>query len=209
MELLDLIAVERERAADFGAGLSPEEYGTQSLCGEWSIRDVLGHLLMPLVTPTPRAMLAIARRGFNFDKANLDLTARMRSYSVPELVDGLRENAHHRFKPPGLTHEAPLTDVVVHSQDMSLPLGRPVLPAPDAVRRCLDFVSTPKGSRTFGGQRIQRGLAFRANDLDWKSGEGAEVRGSGLDLLMAISGRRSALGLLDGPGVAELANRLS
>lgn len=208
METLELIAAERRRAADFGASLTPEEYDVQSLCGAWQVRDVLGHLLMPLVTPMSRVVLAMARRGFDFDKANLDLTARMRSRSVPELVDGLREHASHPFKPPGLSHEAPLTDAVVHSQDMSRPVGRPVQPAPEAVTRCLDFVRTPKAARTFGSLRLQDGLAFRATDLDWRSGEGAEISGTGLDLLLALSGRRSALADLEGPGTAEFAKRL-
>ncbi len=209
MEMLELIAAERGRAADFGATLTPHEYDAQSLCDKWQVRDVLGHLLMPLVTPTPRVALALARRGFNFNKANVDLTARMRTYSVPDLVLGLRENANHPFKPPGLTHEAPLTDAVVHSQDMSRPVGRPVLPAPEAVTRCLDFVTTPKGARTFMNPKAHVGLAFRATDLDWSSGEGAEITGTSLDLLLALAGRRSALSALDGPGAAEFAKRLS
>lgn len=207
MDVLALIAAERRRAADFGASLVPDEYEVQSLCAEWRVRDVLGHLLMPLVTPTPRMVLAMARRGFNLNKANLDLTARMRSSSVPELVDALRDNAAHPFKPPGVGHEAPLLDAVVHSQDMSQPLGRPTQPAPEAVRRCLDFARTPKGARTFGSPRIQDGLAFRATDLEWHSGEGLETTGTGLDLLLALTGRRSALPLLEGPGAAELAKR--
>lgn len=206
--MLELIAAERERAADFGASLTADEYEVQSLCDKWQVRDVLGHLLMPLVTSTPRLVLAVARRGFDFNQANIDLTAKMRSSSVPELVDALHANASHKFKPPGLGYEAPLTDAVVHTQDICRPVGRPVDPSPEAVRRCLDFVRTSKGSKTFGGLRLQKGLSFRATDLDWTSGEGPEVTGTGLDLLMALAGRRSALAHLDGPGATEYAQRL-
>jgi hypothetical protein len=46
-----------------------------------------------------------------------------------------------------------------------------------------------------------------ATDVDWTYGNGPEVRGSGEAVLMAMAGRRAALGDLDGPGKAKLAHR--
>jgi hypothetical protein len=46
-----------------------------------------------------------------------------------------------------------------------------------------------------------------ASDSDWSHGKGAEVRGSGEALLMAMAGRRDALKDLSGPGTTDLARR--
>jgi hypothetical protein len=47
-----------------------------------------------------------------------------------------------------------------------------------------------------------------ATDSDVAVGDGPEVRGPSLSLLLALSGRKVALAELDGPGVALLANQL-
>jgi hypothetical protein len=41
-------------------------------------------------------------------------------------------------------------------------------------------------------------------DADLSIGDGLEVRGPALSLLLAVSGRRVALEELDGPGIAAL-----
>jgi hypothetical protein len=52
-----------------------------------------------------------------------------------------------------------------------------------------------------------RGVRLVADDLDWSHGPGPEVRGNGEALLMAMAGRRAALGDLTGLGVERLARR--
>jgi hypothetical protein len=44
-----------------------------------------------------------------------------------------------------------------------------------------------------------------ATDADMKIGEGPEVTGTALALLLAVSGRHAVLGDLDGPGAGALA----
>lgn len=53
-----------------------------------------------------------------------------------------------------------------------------------------------------------RGLRLVATDLDWSWGDGQEIWGRGIDLLMAACGRTAVLPQLDGPGRALLAARL-
>lgn len=90
MTLLDQIAAERGRVADLVADLSEADLATTSLCAGWSVREVAQHLLMPLVTPLPVVMIAMARSRFDFDRANLRLTARLDTTPVSEIVAGLR-----------------------------------------------------------------------------------------------------------------------
>src|SRR5581483_9991880 len=48
MDVFEEIADERRTVADMAAGLSPEQLATPSLCTQWTVREVVAHLLMPL-----------------------------------------------------------------------------------------------------------------------------------------------------------------
>lgn len=48
------------------------------------------------------------------------------------------------------------------------------------------------------------GVRLTATDADVSIGDGPDVAGPALSLLLAVSGRRVALGDLDGPGVPAL-----
>ena len=56
-EIFALIAVERRRAADMFAGLSGEQWQVRSLCTEWDVRDLAGHLIGPFCTSVPQFVL--------------------------------------------------------------------------------------------------------------------------------------------------------
>ncbi|WP_435855517.1 hypothetical protein [Streptomyces parvus] len=59
---------------------------------------------------------------------------------------------------------------------------------------------------SFGGAReAVASVRLTATDADLSIGEGPEVAGPSLSLLLAVSGRRVALDELDGPGVGALA----
>ena len=58
-------------------------------------------------------------------------------------------------------------------------------------------------------RRITKGLKFIATDVDWISGTGPEVRGPGEALALAIVGRHTVLGELDGDGVVLPAQRIA
>jgi uncharacterized protein (TIGR03083 family) len=202
-----MIAQERRSLADVLSGLEPRQWATPSLCRGWTVHDVAAHLLMPLVTPIPRVLFAMVGNGFNFDRANIKLTANVAQRSDDELVSGLRANAEHRFKPPGMGPEAPLTDVLVHGQDIRRPLGIHHDIDPEHLRRSLTFVAGR--SLGFVPKGFANGVRFEATDLDWASGEGAAARGPGEAILLTMTGRRAALADLEGPGVDVLRERLA
>ncbi len=106
----------------------------------------------------------------------------------------------------GALLQAPLTDVLVHAGDIRIPLGLPHDPAADHVRIALDFVTARRPIGFVPRGRL-RGLRLAAEDLDWSFGEGAQVEGRGIDLLMAACGRAAALTQLRGPGAATLRAR--
>ncbi len=208
MDLYPAIADERRASADLLAGLSTGQLATPSLCEAWTIRDVGAHLLMPLVTSGPKFGYALLRNRMDFNRASEMLTAQVARRSDAEIVAGLRDNADHRFTPPGLGPEAPLTDLIIHGQDMRRPLGLAHHVDPQRLVVVLGFLTGPDARRGFVPSERIEGLTFRATDLDWTAGAGPEVAGPAEAVLMAIAGRAVALDELTGPGVAELRARL-
>ncbi|MEI6620387.1 MAG: maleylpyruvate isomerase family mycothiol-dependent enzyme [Actinomycetes bacterium] len=209
MDLFAEIADERRGVADLVAELTEEQLQTQSLCSGWDVRSVAAHLLMPLVTPTPKFVIAMARAGMNFNKANMQLTASVAARPTEQLVAGLRDHAGSRFTPPGLGPEAPLTDVLVHGQDIRRPLGIERTFPPDRIRVVLDFLVTPAATRGLVPKGVVDGVALSATDLDWSAGSGAQVSGPAEAIMLSLTGRTVALADLSGPGAQVLSGRFA
>jgi uncharacterized protein (TIGR03083 family) len=207
MDVYEEIASARRELADFLDSLDDKGWQTQSLCSQWTVREVSGHLSMPLSTPGPKVLMAIVANGFSFDKANDKLSrARAAKLAPKELAASLRDNAEHRFKPPFLGPMAPLTDLVVHSSDIRRPLGQSVPVPKERASAVLDFLAgAPQG---FVNKKRLAGLRFEATDIDWSHGDGPLVRGPAEALIMAVTGRTVALADLEGDGVATLRSRI-
>ena len=54
-----------------------------------------------------------------------------------------------------------------------------------------------------------RGLRFVAMDADWSAGDGDEVRGPLLSIVLVLTGRPVGADALAGPGASQLGQRLS
>ena len=96
-----------------------------------------------------------------------------------------------------------LVEEVVHGEDIRRPLGIAHTYAPEAVVRALRYQAKTSVAVGGGKQRVA-GVRLRATDADVVIGEGPEVTGSALSLLLVVSGRSDAVADLDGPGVAKL-----
>lgn len=203
-----MIRAQRLRTADFLEQLTPQQWQVQSLCDAWTVHDVAAHLVMPLVTPMPKFALAMMRTLGNFDRASERMTAEVAGSSSLVLVDQLRQHAGSHFTPPGLGPGAPLTDVIVHGQDVAIPLDMNLAIDQSALIASLQFVTSPESRRGFIPRNRIDGLRFHATDVDWSTGEGRLVEGCGRDLLLAIAGRPVVFSQLAGDGAAELAQRI-
>jgi len=207
VDVLAAIADERRRVADLVESLTAEQLNVPSLCGDWTVKQVAGHLLAAIDPPTPLFPL-ILRSGLRIHRANARLAVLTAARPAGEIAAGLRANAENPFKPPLVGHAGQLTDLQVHGQDMRRPLGLPHGLRLDRLRISLDFLT---GGRAvgFAPRRRLAGLHFEATDLDWARGSGPALRGPAEALLMAMTGRVMALGELDGPGVPVLGSRLT
>ena len=201
------VAAERHRVADLVADLSDEQWTTPSLCAAWTVRDVVAHLTVTTRMTVPRLLRAAVRARGSFDRMAVDLAAqRAEAYPTDELVAQLRQSADSTRRFPGSTPRDPLMDLVVHGQDIARPLGRRHVSPPDVVADCLAYVAT---NRFLGGPRRLAGVRLISTDTGWTLGEGAELRGPDVDLLLVAAGRRVGLEALEGPGAAVVGARLS
>lgn len=209
-QVFERTAALRREIATLAADLSPDQLAHPSLCGAWSVRDVLGHLVVPLTVTLPRFALAMVRARGNFDTANDALARSTAARLGADLPRVLTERAHRRFIPPGGTAYFQLADVMIHSQDIRRPLGIAHSYAADDLRAVLEFLVSPAAARGFVSRRRLQGLRFVADDLDGLAvGEGALVQGPAEAIILALTGRTVALADLTGDGVAVLAARLS
>lgn len=73
------------------------------------------------------------------------------------------------------------------------------------------LVAVADAYRTTGkplnGKKRSTGLRFVADDIDWSAGEGPEVRGPAMSLILAMVGRSRAIDDCTGPGVETLRGR--
>jgi uncharacterized protein (TIGR03083 family) len=177
------------------------------MCREWRIRDVVAHVALTPRSPTVGAiLLAGVRARGDFDRVNRDMARAYAARTPAQLVADLRDTADSRRKPAITTLDNLLFDVLVHVQDVALPLAI-AYPMPlDAAREGVERVW--RMGWPFWAKRKLRGLRLEATDVDWTVGNGPAVRGPAPALLLLLTGRNAAaLPALDGAGVARLRRR--
>lgn len=193
----------RLRIADLLESLTPQEWDTPSLCAGWRIRDVAGHLAVIPVISVGRMLSAAPRARFNPHRINTLVARQEGSRPTVDIVDLIRERADVRATSRMLDVRDSLFDLEVHSQDIARPLGRQFEVAPDLTRRGLDRVW--EMGWPFRAQQRLSGLHLVATDTDWAVGDGAEVSGPVMALLLLLTGRDDAAAPdLKGPGVRKL-----
>jgi uncharacterized protein (TIGR03083 family) len=193
----------RLRIADLLEDLTPTQWNAPSLCQGWRLRDVAGHLaLVPTITTWQ--MISVApRAGFDPNRINTLLARRHGSGEPAEIVAKIREYADTRRTARALDTRNALFDAVVHSQDIALPVGRD-FPVPAAFSHA-GLERVWEMGWPFNARRKLAGLTLRATDTDWTVGTGPEVAGTGLALLLLLTGRATAVAdCLHGEGVASL-----
>jgi len=201
-----MVADARANLAGYLEMLRPEQWDAPSLCAEWSVRDVVAHVIQ--ATSKVRVTVIVnrvMRRGFSLNGAIA--TGAKEHGEMPRelLLKQLRWGINSEMCPPTATVDSLLGDVVVHTQDIRRALGPPGAVPEERLRVTLGHMRGVDG--ILGNKNRIRGLTLRATDIDWSSGSGTEVAGPGEALLMAMCGRQSALADLVGDGVAILRAR--
>jgi uncharacterized protein (TIGR03083 family) len=205
-DIWPMVHAERAALIEDLEHIDDAQWERPSLCDGWSVHDVVAHLVDTARTTRRSFVVDMIRMRFDFDRQNALGLVRGRGATPRQTLDGLREVASLTSTPPAPIVTR-LVEEVLHGEDIRRPLGLTRSYPQDAVVSCLRYLA--RTAATFGGARERiAGVRLTATDADLSIGDGPDVRGTALALLLAASGRRVALDELDGPAVATLTARV-
>ncbi|HET6288910.1 MAG TPA: maleylpyruvate isomerase family mycothiol-dependent enzyme [Amycolatopsis sp.] len=194
---------ERLSFADLLEGVAEQDWSVTTLCPEWTVHAMAGHLAQTTRNRLKDTLVGIVKAKGDWDRMNVDQAVAYAARFTPaELVAQIREDAGSRRRSPGAKPIDPLADVLIHGQDVARPLGitRP-MPEKPSIAALEHLLVSP----FWGAKKRCKDLRLIATDAEWTGGTGPEeVRGPLADLLLAVSGRSTGLATLTGPGTARL-----
>ena len=186
------------------SSLTADQWSSASWCAGWSVQDVAGHILAAAEQTPANFYKELLLAGFRFNVFTDKAARRLGATGPDELVRRLQARTATTNHPPAPVM-AMLGEIVVHGEDIRRPLGLEHRPPMAAVVAVAD---SWKGSNLLlGAKRRITGLRLRATDTDWLHGDGHEVSGPLLALVLAMVGRKQIHPELAGEGVAVLASR--
>jgi uncharacterized protein (TIGR03083 family) len=201
-----MVHAERAALIDDLGGVDGRRWEEPSLCGGWTVHDVVAHLIDTARTTRLGFVVGLARAGFDFDRQNARGVERERGAAPRETLERLGQVASRTSTPPAPL-DSRLVEEVVHGEDIRRPLGITRSYPREAVVRSLRLQARTPAS--FGGAKERiAGIRLTAVDAEVSIGDGPEVSGTALSLLMAVSGRWVGPADLDGPGVAALTSTI-
>ncbi|NMO94148.1 maleylpyruvate isomerase family mycothiol-dependent enzyme, partial [Actinomycetospora sp. TBRC 11914] len=204
MDTWELIAGERARLVEALGTLDDAQWATPSLCEGWTTKDTLAHVVSTAEMTPPRFFLGLAGAGFSFSRLMDRNVAAVGADPVPRLLERLAARIGSRNAPPGPTGSW-LVETVAHGEDIAYPTATKIPHSEEALVAAAD--SAKDTQPLLGARKRIAGLRLRADDVDWQTGDGPEVRGPLRLLLLAMVGRPPVLDDLHGDGVAELRSR--
>ncbi|MFS8098830.1 maleylpyruvate isomerase family mycothiol-dependent enzyme [Lentzea alba] len=190
------IDAERAATADLLAGLTDVEWTYPSLCAGWTVREVAAHLSVGYRIGVGGVIREYVKARGSFNRV-IDQTARAEARRpTEELVAELRGAVGVHKTALGQSVKNAMMDVMVHTQDIALPLGiERHMPIEAAVVSADDLwrIGFP-----FHARRRLAGHRLVATDADWSVGEGAEISGPIEALVLLLAGRTASIPRLTG-----------
>lgn len=198
----DFMREERREIRRLLGQLSPNQWRAASLAGDWSVRDLVAHLVgwddlliyrtrCQHVRALIRFFALYAVSLASMDRVNRHLDARYRKLTPDELMDrfGADDTADLKWLFDGTNPGAHLAEYTIHRYDIALPLGLVTDTSASRMIAALNGVTKLPGLRV-GARRLLFRRQFRATDLDWSRGRGRTFREPAVDILMVLAGRR-------------------
>lgn len=195
---------ERASLADDLATLDEAHWAERSLCGRWTVEEVVAHLTAAASIGPLRWVASVLGARFDFDLHNDRRLARHRGANPGETLQRFRQVVSSTTSTFGPT-AAWLGEVVVHAQDIRRPLGLERTPAIEGVTEVARFYA--QRDFTVAGRSAVEGLRLEATDGPFATGAGPLVSGTTLALTMAMAGRGPYCDDLAGPGVPTIRAR--
>ena len=202
-EIRDMTRTEAEALLRYLRDLPADRWDSTTVCNPWTVRHLVAHLTALNNQTIPNFARRMIRHGFNFQKV-VDGDLRKYMGDRDEMLAAFEASSSAPKTPRALATIA-LGEFMVHGEDIRRALGdRGDHPAEHVAVVGPEYATSGK---PLGGKVRTAGLSFRATDGDFVWGEGPEIAGPGIDLILAISGRGAALDTCSGPGVATLRER--
>ena len=199
------IHTERRRLRVLLEQLPEADWYAPSLCTGWEVRHVAAHVVSSPAARPADVVAALVRGRGNFNRAVYLEALRLGSRPAAQILADLRRYDGARSRPILTTRWDPLVDVLVHSQDIAVPLGLAhPMPAEPARAAAAHVWAAPF---PFRARRRLRGFRLSAADTDWSAGSGPAVRGPIAALLLLLTGRTALLPQLEGEGAEILLRR--
>ncbi|MBF6535593.1 maleylpyruvate isomerase family mycothiol-dependent enzyme [Nocardia farcinica] len=213
--LWTLAHTERAALADDLATLTDDQWAHQTLCGRWTVEEVVAHLTAAASTGRFRWIASVLSARFDFDKHNDRRLAENRGATPAETLarcGRILVLASFRSIIPSTTaasgHTAAwLGEVVVQAQDIRQPLGVTTTPSVEAATDVARFFATT--NFTVPSKKSIDGLRLEATDGPFAAGTGPLVTGTTVALVMVMAGRVSYCDDLGGAGVTTLRDRVA
>lgn len=187
--------------------LTAPQWQHPSLCEGWQIRDVVAHIVLSSDATVARIVLNLIRARGDFNRMASDTAIRhARSRGDDRLLHELKLTVGSRFTAVGTTPIDRLLDLLVHGQDIAVPLGITHPMPTAAAQAALERIWHPRFP--FHASTKLAGLHLHATDSGWTAGTGSLVEAPVSALLLLATGRtNAALPQLSGDGAELLRNR--
>jgi len=175
--------------------LTPEQWEAPSLCERWRVRDVAGHLVWRVGSPSGRMMAGalgtmIGERVGPMGAFEV-LAVREAEADHATLVARLRHIAALKLSGTGRRGLGELAEVVVHGFDMAQPLGIDL-----AIDGSVTHAVAEAGTRLlpFERREVLRRRTLVAADAGWRIGRGPEISGTAEAIVLYLFGRSALPG---------------
>ncbi|MEV4238062.1 maleylpyruvate isomerase family mycothiol-dependent enzyme [Nocardia sp. NPDC050408] len=200
------VAAERAGLVEILEALSEADWDRPSLCDGWRVRDVVAHVVLSARASIGWILINVIRARGSLDRAIRDTAIRYAErVTTQQLLGELRDSIDARVTAIGTTPADRLMDLLVHGQDIAVPLGithdMPVAAARLAINRIWTMGAPFRARKKFTGYRLV------ATDTDWSAGAGSTITGPVAALLLITTGRRHAWHQLSGAGASLYAQR--
>jgi uncharacterized protein (TIGR03083 family) len=207
-QVWQVIDAQRLKLASLLEQLSPDEWQQPSLCAGWTVADVAAHLTLQQLD-LAGAIGMMARWRGSLDRTIHDAACRRAAaWPTGQIIAGIRDMTGSRRHNIGVTYLETLTDILVHGQDIAIPVGRHHDMPPRAAATAASRVLSMRWPRPLPAARKVAGFRLTATDISWSTGQGPQVSGPIGAILLACTGRLTALPQLSGEGAPGLTARL-
>ncbi len=203
-DLMPMVHAERASLGEFLDTLAPAQWSAPTWCDKWNVQELVAHLTAAGNITAGHFLAGFVKAGFNFDKT-VDRDLRNYSAGTPADVKARYDAIITSNRtPPGPSYVA-LGEVMVHGEDIRRSQGVHGEHPPEHLVTLAELYK--KTGAPLRAKKRVLGLKLQATDVDWATGDGPEVTGPCMSLILAMVGRTGALADCDGSGVETLRAR--